>query len=70
LWVDEQVDLVVECSGVTFMDSMGITVLFYMMRGATEAGHGFALAAPSQAVTSVLRLAGIGGLFKQIPAAA
>lgn len=67
-WIDGLTDVVVDCSGVTFMDSMGISVLVHLMRGVTEAGYDFALAAPSVPVTGVLQLAGVQGLFKHIDA--
>jgi stage II sporulation protein AA (anti-sigma F factor antagonist) len=62
-WVDKQIDLVLDCSGVTFMDSMGLRVLVYLKRAVTEAGHNLTLADPSQPVTRVLELAGVQELF-------
>lgn len=60
-------DLVIDCSGVTFMDSMGLRVLVRTRQRACEGGGGFALAAPSQPVLRVLDLAGIRSLFPVVP---
>lgn len=56
-------DLVVDCSGVTFLDSMGLRVLVQTMRQATDKGYEFTLAAPSASVLRVLELAGVKDLF-------
>jgi stage II sporulation protein AA (anti-sigma F factor antagonist) len=64
VWVGKHTDVVLDCSGVTFMDSMGLRVLVELWRGVTEAGHRFALARPSTSVTRVLELAGLVGVFE------
>jgi stage II sporulation protein AA (anti-sigma F factor antagonist) len=60
---DGSADLVIDCSLVTFMDSMGIRVLVQTMQRAAENGSDFALAAPSEPVLRVLDLAGVKSLF-------
>lgn len=60
-------DLVIDCSGVTFMDSMGLRVLVRTRQRASEGGGGFSLAAPSQPVLRVLDLAGVRSLFPVVP---
>jgi anti-anti-sigma factor len=56
-------DVVLECSGVTFLDSMGLRVLVEFRRTVTDAGHSFTLADPSHPVSRVLELAGVQRLF-------
>jgi stage II sporulation protein AA (anti-sigma F factor antagonist) len=56
-------DLVIDCSRVTFLDSMGLRVLVHAMQRAAEHGRDFALAAPSAPVLRVLDLAGVKDLF-------
>jgi anti-anti-sigma factor len=56
-------DLVIDCSQITFLDSMGLRVLVQARQRATENGRGFALAAPSEPVLRVLELAGVTSLF-------
>jgi anti-anti-sigma factor len=63
-WADKGTDVVLDCSGVTFMDSMGLRVLVQLRHDVTRAGHSFALAAPSKPVTRVLELAGVQGVFE------
>lgn len=60
---DGSVDLVVECSRITFLDSMGLRVLVHAMQRATANGRGIALRSPSQPVLRVLELAGVKELF-------
>lgn len=62
-WVGKQMDLVLDCSGVTFMDSMGLRVLVSLRQQVTDAGRDFAVANPSTPVTRVLELAGLISLF-------
>lgn len=69
IWTNAQTDLVLDCSGVTFMDSMGLRLLAELLHGTAEAGHEFALAAPSPPVIRVLELAGARGVFTQVDAA-
>lgn len=56
-------DLVIDCSQVTFLDSMGLRVLVQFKQQAAEKGREFALAAPSEPVLRVLQLAGVRDLF-------
>ena len=60
---DASTDLVIDCSQVTFLDSMGLRVLVHAMQRATAADRAIALAAPSQPVLRVLELAGVTELF-------
>lgn len=60
---DGSTDLVVECSRIDFLDSMGLRVLVHAMQRATANGRGVTLAAPSQPVLRVLELAGVKDLF-------
>lgn len=64
VWAGKHTDVVLECSGVTFMDSMGLRVLVELWRNVTEAGHAFTLADPSKPVTRVLELAGLRDVFE------
>jgi stage II sporulation protein AA (anti-sigma F factor antagonist) len=60
---DGSTDLVIDCSQVAFLDSMGLRVLVHSLQRAGENGRGFALAAPSEPVLRVLELAGVRNLF-------
>jgi len=60
---DGTADLVVDCSRITFLDSMGLRVLVHAMQRATANGRGITLRSPSQPVLRVLELAGITELF-------
>lgn len=55
-------DVVLDCSRVTFFDSMALRVAVKIMHRAGEAGTTFALV-PSQAVSRVLKLAGLTEIF-------
>jgi anti-sigma B factor antagonist len=55
--------VVVDCAGITFMDSMGLRALVAGLLAAEAAGLGFALAAPSPPVLRVLELSGTLELF-------
>ena len=55
--------VVVDCAGVTFLDSMGLRALVDGLRAARAGGVGFELANPSQPVRRVLELSGIAGVF-------
>jgi len=55
--------VVVDCSGVTFLDSMGLRALVGGLRAAQARGLDFALADPSPSVLRVLELSGTAGLF-------
>jgi anti-anti-sigma factor len=63
-WSSPATDMVIECSQVTFMDSMGLQVLAHAKKLTAEHGRDFALAAPSQPVLRVLELAGVQDLFQ------
>ncbi|GAA2067645.1 hypothetical protein GCM10009839_94200 [Catenulispora yoronensis] len=60
--------LIIDCSGVTFLDSMGLRVLVHLRRLVTDDGREFSLRAPSAPVLRVLELAGVEGLFQIIDA--
>lgn len=62
-YAGKDADVVLECSDVRFLDSMGLRVLVEFRRAVTEAGHTFTLADPSHAVSRVLELAGVQSLF-------
>jgi len=55
--------VVVDCSGVTFIDSQGLRVLLRALREAGDTGAELALAAPSLCLVRVLDLAGVSGMF-------
>lgn len=54
--------VVLDCSAVTFFDSMGLRVAVQTTHLAKNTGATFALV-PSAAVTRVLNLAGVSGIF-------
>jgi len=60
---DGSSDLVIDCSRITFLDSMGLRVLVQSRQRASDNSRDFALAAPSEQVLRVLELAGIKSLF-------
>lgn len=55
-------DVVLDCTGVTFCDSMGLRAFVHTRQAALEAGTTFALV-PSAPVTRVLTLAGVTQIF-------
>lgn len=63
-WVRTGTDVVLDCSQVTFMDSMGLCVLVQIYQAVTEADHTLTLADPSTPVMRVLELAGVQQLFR------
>jgi anti-anti-sigma factor len=65
---DGTTDLVLDCSQVTFLDSMGLRVLVTTIQRADEHGRKVTLAAPSQPVIRVLDLAGIREMFTEVEA--
>lgn len=65
---DGSTDLVIDCSQVTFLDSMGLRVLVQTIQRAGENGRSVVLAAPSQPVTRVLDLAGVRSQFTEVEA--
>lgn len=56
--------VVVDCSAVTFLDSMGLRALVEGRAAAIGAGVSFELADLSQPVLRVIELSGTAGLFK------
>ncbi|GAA1971870.1 STAS domain-containing protein [Catenulispora subtropica] len=62
-WASGTTDVVLDCSGVTFMDSMGLRVLVLLRQRAADNGHEFVLRSPSQPVTRVMEAAGVSELF-------
>jgi anti-anti-sigma factor len=69
LWsvLDEYVragrSVVVDCSKVAFLDSMGLRTLIRAQQKADASGARFTLASPSEPVLRVLQLAGVADLF-------
>lgn len=69
LWsvLDEYVrpgtDVVVDCSKIAFLDSMGLRTLIRAQHKADASGTRLTLASPSEAVLRVLQLAGVADLF-------
>jgi anti-anti-sigma factor len=61
--VHEGSHVVVDCSGVAFLDSMGLRTLIRAQHKAAASGARLTLAAPSEAVLRVLHLAGVADLF-------
>lgn len=55
-------DVVLDCSAVTFFDSMGLRVAISARTQAERAGTTFVLV-PSPVVSRVLELAGVAGIF-------
>jgi len=55
--------LTLDCSRVTFLDSRGLHAMLELRRLAQERGAALVIASPPRAVTRVLSLAGIAGLF-------
>jgi anti-anti-sigma factor len=53
----------VDCGGLAFIDSMGLRTLIRAHQRAEEVGAEFGLSAVPEAVTRVLDLAGVSGLF-------
>lgn len=60
---DGSTDLVIDCSRVAFLDSMGLRVLVRTRQSAEEKGRDLVIADPSEAVLRVLELAGVTELF-------
>ncbi|GAA1973597.1 STAS domain-containing protein [Catenulispora subtropica] len=55
--------VVVDCSKVAFLDSMGLRTLIRAQQKADASGARLTLASPSEAVLRVLQLAGVADLF-------
>lgn len=56
---DHPATLVLDLSGVTFIDSTGIGTLVTLAAGAAERGSGFLLRNPSRPVSRILEVAGL-----------
>jgi anti-sigma B factor antagonist len=54
---DMEVPLVVDLSGVVFMDSTGLALLMNARRRATRNGHGFAIVCPSGPISRLFEIA-------------
>jgi len=65
-WVSAQTDVVLDCSNVTFLDSMGLQVLVQLRHLVLESGRDFVLRDPSASVVRVLELAGVQDLFEVV----
>ena len=59
--------LVVDVSGLTFVDSSGLATLIAVHKGTRAAGTSFVLAAPSAVVTKVLALTGLQSVLATAP---
>lgn len=64
-WAGQGVAVVLDCSGVTFMDSMGLRVLVQLRQDLADAGQTLTLVNPSERVSRVLELAGVREVFVQ-----
>jgi len=64
-WAATGSDVQLDCSGVTFMDSMGLRVLVELWQSLNGADRTVTLIAPSERVSRVLDLAGVQGLFEE-----
>jgi anti-anti-sigma factor len=62
-YVHEGAHVVVDCSRVAFLDSMGLRTLIRAQHKAAASAARLTLAAPSEAVLRVLHLAGVADLF-------
>lgn len=58
--------VVLDLSRVTFMDSSGLRSLLEARQACSEAGRGFAIARPSDAVARVLELVDLTGEFEVV----
>lgn len=55
--------VILDCSGIAFIDSMGLRILIKASQKATEVGADFRLAAPTAAVRRVMDLSGVSDVF-------
>jgi anti-anti-sigma factor len=62
-------EVIVDCASVRFLDSAGLRTLLELNRKAQETGGTMVLAAPSEAVSRLLELAGVTELFTVRPQA-
>src|SRR5262249_36732198 len=56
-------DIVLDCSGLTFIDCAGLGVLIAAHHDCVKAGSQLQLVAPSRCLTRLLELTGVDGLF-------
>lgn len=61
--VDEANDVVLDLSGVRFIDSSGLGVLVGALRRAEAGGHRLALRAPTSSLQRVLEMTGLANAF-------
>ena len=66
--IQPRLEVSVDCSAVDFLDSAGLRVLLALDRKAREVGANLVLAAPSDAVSRTLKLAGVTERFTIRPA--
>jgi anti-anti-sigma factor len=57
--------IVLDCSGLTFIDCAGLGALIGERRRRTRANSGLTLVAPSRCLTRLLELTGVEGLFPE-----
>ena len=69
IWASKGLDVALDCSGVTFMDSMGLRVMVELRQALSDAGRTLTLTKVSTPVSRVLELAGVESFFG-LPAAA
>ena len=61
-------DIVVDVSGLTFMDSSGLNTLIVALKRSRELGHKFVLRAPPAPVARLLQITGTDQVFTIEPA--
>ncbi|MFD7246812.1 STAS domain-containing protein [Streptomyces massasporeus] len=59
--------IVIDMSGVTFMDSTGINILILAHRALDDAGGSLRLAAPGESVTRVMHIVGLDTIIDCYP---
>ncbi|MEU0900376.1 STAS domain-containing protein, partial [Streptomyces massasporeus] len=59
--------IVIDMSGVTFMDSTGINILILAHRALDDAGGSLRLAAPAEPVTRVMHITGLDTIIDSRP---
>jgi anti-sigma B factor antagonist len=64
---DDRYTVLVDLSGVTFLDSTGLTCLITAYRTARSTGARLALIAPSQPVRKMLQLTGVDQVLDSYP---
>lgn len=62
-WMAPGVRVVVDCSGITFMDSRGLHAMLELRRMANHTGAELTLTAVPQAVSRVFQIAGVEAFF-------